>query len=306
MKLYIIGNGFDLAHRLPTAYWDFRTYLEKMHPDFLESFEQHYEIYPGASEEYKRNLLWNDFETNLANINEPVIIENALALDMGLESGPVGIEDTLREYFRNEYKYIDLLAGYLKHWVRTIRIRDTLPIVSPILKSTDDQFITFNYTSVLENVYGIDSGRVLHIHGSLHNEDDDPILGHGNSNRIEDIKGRKNHAQISRNEAEISICSVIHDYYRTTHKNIKNYMHKLTYLWKYPFDEIIVAGHSVAGVDLPYFRQIDDITQRKSKWKIYYFRESEKEGMHKSLIEQGFVSKRFELLDSKEFYDLRR
>ena len=135
MKLYIIGNGFDQAHDLPTAYWDFRTYLEKTHPDFLESFEQKYEIYPGASEEYKRNLLWNDFETNLANINESVIIENALALDMGLESGPVGIEDTLREYFRNEYKYIDLLAGYLKHWVRTIRIRDTLPIVSSILKT---------------------------------------------------------------------------------------------------------------------------------------------------------------------------
>lgn len=27
MTLYILGNGFDLAHKLPTAYWDFRTYL---------------------------------------------------------------------------------------------------------------------------------------------------------------------------------------------------------------------------------------------------------------------------------------
>lgn len=27
MTLYILGNGFDLAHELPTAYWDFRTYL---------------------------------------------------------------------------------------------------------------------------------------------------------------------------------------------------------------------------------------------------------------------------------------
>ena len=305
MKLYIIGNGFDLAHNLPTAYWDFRTYLEKVYPDFLVSFEQHYDIYPGSSKKYKKDLLWNDFETNLANINESVIIENALVLDMGLESGPVGIEDTLREHFKREYKYIDKLAIYLKQWVRTIKIRDTDPMVSSMLNSKDDLFITFNYTSVLENIYNIESERILHIHGSLHDQDDDPILGHGNSNRIEDIKGRKNHAQISRNEAEISICSVIHDYYNTTFKNIKNYMHKLTYLWRYPFEEIIVAGHSVSGIDLPYFRAIDDITQRKSKWKVYYFRDSEKDNMYNSLVEQGFVQKRFDLLDAKEFYDLR-
>ena len=27
MKLYIIGNGFDLAHNIPTKYWDFMTYV---------------------------------------------------------------------------------------------------------------------------------------------------------------------------------------------------------------------------------------------------------------------------------------
>ena len=46
MTLYILGNGFDLAHKLPTAYWDFRTYLKSAHPEFLEAFEEHYDIYP--------------------------------------------------------------------------------------------------------------------------------------------------------------------------------------------------------------------------------------------------------------------
>ena len=45
MTLYILGNGFDLAHKLPTAYWDFRTYLKSAHPEFLEAFEEHYDIY---------------------------------------------------------------------------------------------------------------------------------------------------------------------------------------------------------------------------------------------------------------------
>jgi len=29
MKLYIIGNGFDIAHGIPCRYSDFYTYLEK-------------------------------------------------------------------------------------------------------------------------------------------------------------------------------------------------------------------------------------------------------------------------------------
>ena len=87
MKLYIIGNGFDLAHRLPTQYWDFRTYLENLYPDFLNSFEQHYYIYPKDADEYKKNLLWNSFESNLANIDEDIIIDDAVRMDLGLESG---------------------------------------------------------------------------------------------------------------------------------------------------------------------------------------------------------------------------
>lgn len=305
MRLFIIGNGFDLAHDLPTQYWDFRTYLSRLYPDFLKSFEEHYQIYAGISEEYKRKLLWNTLETNLANIDEDVIIENALALDMGLESGPTGIEDTLRIYFKEEYQYIDKLAVYLKRWVRTIKIRGAKPITSAINNNTNDLFINFNYTSVLENVYNIDSDKVVHIHGSLYDKDDDPILGHGNQNRIENIKARKNHAQISYNEVEVSICSVVNDYYNATYKNVRNYMYKLTYLARYAFNEIIVIGHSVAGIDLPYFEAIDDITRRKSEWKVYYFREYEKEDIHQSLIDLGLVEKRFELIDSREFYNLK-
>lgn len=64
MKLYIIGNGFDIAHGLPTQYWDFRKYLEKVDYDFLRAFEMRYYIYPNMSDEAKKNLLWNELETN--------------------------------------------------------------------------------------------------------------------------------------------------------------------------------------------------------------------------------------------------
>ena len=99
MKLYIIGNGFDIAHGLPTQYWDFRTYLEHVAYDFLQAFEEHYYIYPNMSDDAKKKLLWNELETNLANIDEDIIIENATSIEMDLESGDVGIEDTLYDYF---------------------------------------------------------------------------------------------------------------------------------------------------------------------------------------------------------------
>ena len=42
-------------------------------------------------------------------------------------------------------------------------------------------------------------------------------------------------------------------------------------------DEIYVIGHSVAEVDLPYFRYIENCTHRQSNWIVYFFNKEEKE-----------------------------
>ena len=36
-KLIIIGNGFDLAHKIPTIYNDFRRYLISRYPDAYQN-----------------------------------------------------------------------------------------------------------------------------------------------------------------------------------------------------------------------------------------------------------------------------
>ena len=304
MRLYVIGNGFDRAHNLPTRYWDFRTYLAQHYPDFLSSFEENYDIYQGMTDEQKGKLLWNALETNLANIREDVIIEDATHIEMGLESGDVGIEGTLRDYFEEQFDYIKKLEIYLKQWVRTIRIRDLNRFTSKLENSNNDIFVTFNYTAVLETTYRINEENVIHIHGSLRDNADDPILGHGNSNRIEDIKGRRNHAVIKADEKESSICYVLQDYYQTTYKNVSNYMHKLNRLVTKKFDEVIVLGHSIAGVDLPYFKRLDEITSKKLKWRVCYFDKDEKRDMFEALKSQGISPKRIEMFHSSEFYDL--
>lgn len=269
MKLFIIGNGFDKGHGLNTSYWDFRTYLKNMYPEFLYAFESHYYIYPANYEEAQKNLLWNELEKNLANIDEDVIIDDALQMDIALESGDVGIEDTLYEYFTEEYKYIERLAKYLKQWVRTIRIRDVKPKTSLINNFQEALYITFNYTAVLERVYGISEGRIIHIHGSLRDHECDPVLGHGNIERIEQIDERLEEAGRMYDEKEISICKVIRDYYESTYKDVNRYVYKLSRVSNKNIDEIYVIGHSVAEVDLPYFRYIENCTHRQSNWIVY-------------------------------------
>lgn len=42
MKLYYIGNGFDLAHNLPTRYLDFKEYFKTNYPEYYYRFIEMY------------------------------------------------------------------------------------------------------------------------------------------------------------------------------------------------------------------------------------------------------------------------
>lgn len=305
MKLFIVGNGFDKGHDLHTSYWDFRNYLHNLHPEFLRAFESHYYIYPANNDKAQKEMLWNELEKNLANIDEDIIVEEALQMDMGLESGDVGIEETLYEYFTEEYKYIERLSKYLKQWVRTIRIRDVKPRTSMINNIEEALYINFNYTAVLERVYGIREGEVIHIHGSLREHEYDPVLGHGNIERIEKIDERLEEAELIYDEKQISICKVVRDYYERTYKDVNRYIHRLSKLKDKKIDEVHVIGHSVAGVDLPYFRKIEYCVKHQAKWIVYYFSYDERERICNDLISCGIKKERIEMKESREFYDLQ-
>lgn len=305
MRIFLIGNGFDIAHGLPTWYWDFRTYLERMYPEFLAQFEEHYQIYPGMSEEEKKSLLWKSFETNLANIDEESIITMGTGIELDLESGDVGIEDTLYLYFTEEYKYINFLAKYLKQWIRTIRIRDCLPRTSAIYNHNQDFFITFNYTSTLENVYRISADNILHIHGSLRNYTLDPVIGHGNFDRIKKIDATIKETEMVFDEKWKSICRVVKNYYTATLKDVSKYGIALSALSGKEFSEIVTVGLSIDGVDLPYFASIDSLTGKCLPWKVYCYREGEGLQKKSNLLSQGITKDRIEIKKSSDFFDLQ-
>ena len=127
--LYIIGNGFDKAHGLKTSYWDFRTYLESTHWEFLQAFEKLYGFEPlddldpyvpeGAKLRWEKMLqgeLWSRLEDNMGhpNIAQMENFSDCIVDDLDLDSGNVGIRDTLDEYWRREYGFIKKLQGYIK------------------------------------------------------------------------------------------------------------------------------------------------------------------------------------------------
>ena len=56
-KLFIIGNGFDLAHNLKTSYIDLKNYVKKNDKHIYQQINK--QIFIGET------CLWNNFEENV-------------------------------------------------------------------------------------------------------------------------------------------------------------------------------------------------------------------------------------------------
>lgn len=304
MKLFIIGNGFDIAHNLPTSYFDFRTFLSYAHPDFLEQFEAHYGLYPESDASEQKYILWNQFESNLTNIDESTLLSEGTNINLGLEVEDIGVEDTVNYYIRTIIGPIDNLPKYLKEWVRSIRIKDCLPRTSQIGRSSEDIFVTFNYTAVLENVYHLAKEQVIHIHGSLRGHTADPILGHNNSRCIQNMRDEYQQALESFDEKRRGTCSAIADYYEKTFKDVQGCSYGLFPLSKHSIDEIVVVGHSISDIDIPYFDKIDHLTGKSKNWTVYCHSIQKSEDKKNGLIKAGISKHRISIKDQRDFFDL--
>lgn len=90
--LYIIGNGFDLYHGLPTSYGNFRDYV-KEHDAKLYDLVDKYFLYNTNSD------FWSDFESNLGNFDDDLLRE--YGLNYLEDYGCVNWRDT----FHHDYQF---------------------------------------------------------------------------------------------------------------------------------------------------------------------------------------------------------
>lgn len=320
--LYIIGNGFDRAHGLKTSYWDFRNYLEKYAEDFLVQLENMYSIAPfeRLDKRFRKNkevqkrrdddiyeTLWKNFEYSLGEANEAEMLDYSKSIvdDLYLDGGPIGIKDTMDDYWEEEYKFIEDLNEYVAKWIRQVRLFKALPIKASFIDNSEDYFFTFNYTNVLERIYRVPSNHILHIHGGLSPYCDvPPVLGHGNAEKIKEYHLKAKEAADEYDEGEESIYNAVAKYYERTWKNTSECMAFGDTFFRQldGVDNVEIIGHSFGKVDMPYFAYLQYCISENSKWKLYYHSLEDSDAAEKVAEELELDIENYEILHSDCFW----
>ena len=304
-RLFIFGNGFDRVHNLPTRYIDYRNFLQKSPENgrFCMQIENTYGI--GADEEY----WWSDFETNLGEgCNFEIEFEamansaiNYMITDEGEEM--YDIEEALRNHFESYYNFMNKLNDTVLEWVESIDLSDVKPIFHK-LRNKENYFFTFNYTPVLEKVYGVSRNRVCHIHGSV--QECHVIMGHGNWNSIEKYRKEREEKieKLDKNGAEIS--NGMYEFYLASFKNTKRIIEwNEAKIEKYQgIEEVHVFGHSLGKVDMPYYQKIKKYISNKANWYFYNYNEIEQYVL-KKIEDLKIKDKYIHILPSKKFVSFK-
>jgi len=282
VKLFVIGNGFDIGHNICCKYSDFRKYLEENREDILEAMEKFY--YIGENSE-----LWSDFETSL----EEDISYDSLAEIIGENSPNLASDDFSDGDWYNAQVYIEqecdellenIRSGF-EEWIGSLEISQVKRKYD--LKTTDN-FITFNYTDVLEKIYQIPTSKIFHIHNKVGEE---LIFGHGKSSEDFDVNkalyGDAN-ASLSYDEyGNIESNDVGHEqfaenavlaFYDKMRKNTEQIIqhHSAYFEGLRDVEEIVVLGHSYNEIDFPYFKKIAESVSENTKWNLFYFSDNDK------------------------------
>lgn len=314
--LYLIGNGFDLAHGLDTRYSSFRTFLSKNHDGFLAQFEKMYNIEPlddtepwyteKAQKQWEESVLkdlWKSFEEEIGNPNVDAMHDMAEALTDGMPED--GVKDTLDAYWRKEYGFSRDFQKYVLEWIETVDTSVATVKRKDLVGNKTDLFMSFNYTDTLERVYGING--VLHIHGGVSScTDTPPIMGHGNKKLIDMYREKAKVAQEEFVEWEESICNAVANYeqalYKDTGKIILDNEDFFTSLSD--IDRVVCFGSSFGEVDIPYLKRIDKAVKTTTKWEVYYH-DAESCKTLKRVFEAVGISKKHEIsfLQSNSFWD---
>ncbi len=245
--LFIIGNGFDLYHGVQSKYRHFRSWLERHnHEDFVDKMER---VFPKLTEH--SNGLWSNFEEAMKDYNpidmyrclhEPTkdIFEPEKWHTMACEE----VEKTTMQ-----------IRPLMKEWAKTINIENVKPVLE---LSQECRYLTFNYTKVLEDIYGISKKNVCHIHGCI--DDDELIVGF-------DLKVNPlNHDAPTDEEmcVERGYLEALNKLDKAEEEQINK--NRIFFDSLEDISCVIVLGHSMGSIDLAYFREIRDSVQPNCHW----------------------------------------
>ncbi|MDE7100571.1 MAG: bacteriophage abortive infection AbiH family protein [Anaeroplasmataceae bacterium] len=263
-RLFIIGNGFDLEHNLPTSYeYDFKDIANSK-----EQLDYFWEIYQST----KPNI-WSDFEHCLSKPDFNALEEIFAGYEPDFNSDHESDRDAIIAQVDLNGRLIESLYEFSKQAedkIESIMSRDKYLACF----NKNDLFVNFNYTHTLEKIYKISKSQILHIHGEV--GENNLILGYPEGEYqpekyVYDVrqKGRGPYTEI---DVEKHIDNIykngILDYYTYTAyfmliEKTKSFckifqIEKLkSFLSGVNINEIIVIGHSCL-IDFVYFKYLND------------------------------------------------
>lgn len=253
-ELFIIGNGFDSAHGMPTGYGDFRRWLLKNNRfDVIQELQS---AYPAKiKDDY---LLWSEFEKALGEYDIDTVINWSweslflTEISLGNQLFNSGFIDT---------QLPDIIDEAFTKWVRSISIATTKAYDK---LSQDALYLTFNYTDTLEQLYHIPEQQVLHIHGRA-SKGDKLIVGHNRQINPADywddnIEMRENNERMQRLTDMNTLCKPVFELIERNEYFFEG-LGNIT--------DIHILGHSCEAVDYPYFRKVKESVPTDACWHFY-------------------------------------
>jgi hypothetical protein len=247
----VIGNGFDLWHGIPSNFSDFKRYVRVQEPQIFSEIEK----YLPVDDE------WSQLEQALAEIDVDALVE-----DLGHFMPSYGADDW-SDSGHHDFQYevgkcVGRLSGGLKaqlsNWVKGLvipsgdNLQRRLATLDPAAK-----YLSFNYTSTLSSVYGIDPQRVCFIHGSVMTGDEELILGHAwDPSARQSLCDRADSEEMDVRLFEAN--HLIDRYFSSTFKRSDEIIGNNTEFFDNLSDvnQVVILGHSLSKVDAAYFAEL--------------------------------------------------
>lgn len=256
--LFIIGNGFDLYHEVLSKYKHFCSWLNlNGYENFVNEMER---IFPLLDN--KQISLWSNFEEALGSYDLNDLYKRLHKPTNDIFE-PEKWQDAAWEEIGETIKKIRPL---MREWASQISIKnveDTLKL------SKNSHYFTFNYTKILEDVYKIPHENVLHIHGTV--EDEEVITG------FNFTKNPENHDAPTDEEMYVE-----RGYLKALNKLDKDIngqwgKSRIVLSSLADMSRVVVLGHSLGKIDSRYLYMIANAVPSDAHWHFSKHTEKDEE-----------------------------
>lgn len=314
-SLFIAGNGFDVAHGIPTQYSEFRSFIIQKYPEALELRDEVVYLEDFGiidPNEFAAEILlnamdkaagenWCNFEDALAYIN----FDNKFPLPNHKENETDEEDQMLMQQY---LLYMDMLtSGFIncskiwqdlfRLWIKEIQStidRGNYQSKASLLKLFSDpemQFFSFNYTKTLQKLYGVK--KVIHIHNRVGQK---LIFGHDKSGKV-GLYQNMNYEDGS-NISSSFLDDMVLSFKKDTASPMKKYANFFRSL-NCNIDRVYSYGFSYGKVDRVY---IKEIISRISENTLWLFTEHEAHN-HEALRIKKIKLRRYGFRGSFGIYD---